>query len=238
MLRASKDTASTPRFRRATTPFRRSPLATGLALAVALGSLIAAPQSAAAVYRWVNENGQVVYSDHKPAAHSTPQVIEVKQARRREHASAPSRERSYAQHIEPLPSEGTQTSPSLLGSASVSIQADRSGLYFTEGMINGKNVRFLVDTGAAFIAMNRDHAKSLGLRIPHDASPSEVKTASGYASIVSITLEEVRVGNIVLKNVEAGITDNEHPDVILLGMSFLAAIDMHRKGELLTLVAN
>lgn len=249
MLRASKDTASTPRFRRATTPFRRSPLATGLALAVALGSLTATPQSAAAVYRWVNENGQVVYSDHKPAAHSAPQVVEVKQARRREHASAPSRERrehasapsrerSYAQHIEPLPSEGTQTSPSLLGSASVSIQADRSGLYFTEGMINGKNVRFLVDTGAAFIAMNRDHAESLGLKIPHDVSPSQVKTASGYASIVSITLEEVRVGNIVLKNVEAGITDNEHPDVILLGMSFLAAMDMHRKGELLTLVAN
>lgn len=238
MPRASKDTASTSRVRRARTPFTRSPLATGLALAVALGSLTAAPQSAAAVYRWVNENGQVVYSDRKPAAHSAPQVVEVKQARRQEQTSAPSRDRSYAQHIEPLQSGSAPQSASLLGSASVSIQADRSGLYFTEGKINGKNVRFLVDTGAAFIAMNRDHAESLGLKIPPDATPSEVKTASGYASIISIRLEEVRVGDIVLKNVEAGITDNEHPDVILLGMSFLAAMDMHRKGQQLQLVAH
>jgi len=237
MLRASKDTASTSRFRRAPTPFTGTARATGLALAVALGSLTIAPQSTAAVYRWVNENGQVVYSDRKPAAHVASQVVDVKQRDGQEH-SAPSRERSYAQNLEPLHSAGVQASPSLLGTASVSIQADRSGLYFTEGKINGRNVRFLVDTGAAFVAMNREHAKSLGIKVPADASPSQVKTASGYASVVSIRLEEVRVGNIVLKDVEAGITDNEHPDVILLGMSFLSAMDMHRKDRELRLVAH
>ena len=47
----------------------------------------------------------------------------------------------------------------------------------------------------------------------------------------ALKLDTVKIGDIVLRNVEAGVIDGPQPEVPLLGMSFLSALDMKREGN-------
>src|SRR3990170_3001846 len=40
------------------------------------------------------------------------------------------------------------------GKGSVTVYPDRGGHFFADGLVNGTNVRFMVDTGATVVAMN------------------------------------------------------------------------------------
>jgi len=52
-----------------------------------------------------------------------------------------------------------------------------NGMYLVNGTINGFTVRFLVDTGATAIAMNRNDARRLGIDFRVRDKPSQVSTA-------------------------------------------------------------
>ena len=101
------------------------------------------------------------------------------------------------------------------------IFADRNGMYLTSGIINGQQVKFLVDTGATTVAMSSKKAKQLGIAYRLDGRPARASTASGVANGWGITLKSVKVGKIKQKNVPAMVIDGTHPREILLGMSFL-----------------
>jgi len=113
---------------------------------------------------------------------------------------------------------------------SVTLFADTNGFFHAEGSINGASVTFLVDTGANTIAMNSATAKRAGINYTK-GRPGSARTASGYARIYGIKLDTVKVGEIVLRNVEAGVIDGPQPETPLLGMSFLSAFDMKREGN-------
>ena len=51
------------------------------------------------------------------------------------------------------------------GRAMVILQQDRSGHYFAEGLVNGRPVQFLVDTGATDVAISEAAARSLGIEL-------------------------------------------------------------------------
>ena len=113
---------------------------------------------------------------------------------------------------------------------SVTLFADTNGFFHAEGSINGASVTFLVDTGANTIAINSATAKRAGINYTK-GRPGSARTASGYARIYGIKLDTVKVGEIVLRNVEAGVIDGPQPETPLLGMSFLSAFDMKREGN-------
>jgi aspartyl protease family protein len=113
---------------------------------------------------------------------------------------------------------------------SVTLFADTNGFFHAEGSINGASVTFLVDTGANTIAMNSATAKRAGINYTK-GRPGSARTASGYARIYGIKLDTVKVGEIVLRNVEAGVIDGPQPETPLLGMSFLSALEMKREGN-------
>jgi len=50
-----------------------------------------------------------------------------------------------------------------------------------------------------------------------------------------ITLDKVRVGEIELKNIQAGVLESASPTMILLGNSFLNKLEMKREGQLMLL---
>ena len=109
-----------------------------------------------------------------------------------------------------------------------------NGMYLTSGSVNGYTVDFMVDTGASVIALNGETAKRLGLDYL-SANQIGVRTASGVELAYSIELESVQLGDISLENVAAVVIDGPEPQRALLGMSFLNAFDMERKGERLDL---
>ena len=81
------------------------------------------------------------------------------------------------------------------------IFVNSGGMYMTFGNINGRSVRFLVDTGASAIAMNTEQAKQLGIRYDKIGTPSSVSTASGFAKAYRVPLKSVSVGGITESNV-------------------------------------
>lgn len=113
---------------------------------------------------------------------------------------------------------------------SVTLYADSNGFFHAEGSINGAAVTFLVDTGANTIAINSATAKRAGIDFTK-GRPGTARTASGYARMYGLKLDTVKIGDIVLRNVDAGVIDGPQPEVPLLGMSFLSALEMKRDGN-------
>ena len=110
-----------------------------------------------------------------------------------------------------------------------------NGMYSTQGFINGHPVNFLVDTGATWIAMNSHQARSLGINFRYVGKRSHVSTANGIVPVFRVHLDKVRVGEIELTNVEAGVLEGNSPSEVLLGNSFLNRVEMLRKGQVMLL---
>jgi aspartyl protease family protein len=120
-------------------------------------------------------------------------------------------------------------------SGQVTIIADPRGQFVSLGSINGMAVRFLVDTGASSVALSVQEAKRLGINYLA-GTPIRVSTANGTAAAYRVKLDNVRVGDITLTNVDGTVVDGGGLNVALLGMSFLNRIAMKRDGDTLTLV--
>lgn len=110
-----------------------------------------------------------------------------------------------------------------------------SGMYSTVGFINGHQVDFLVDTGATWISMNANQARILGINFRYIGERSSASTANGIVPVYRVTLDKVRVGEIELTNVAAGILEGSSPHKVLLGNSFLNRVEMQRKGQVMLL---
>lgn len=119
------------------------------------------------------------------------------------------------------------------GSGKVTMTADGQGHFFTTGTVNGTSVRFVVDTGATFIALGPSDARRIGID-PNKGKKAMASTANGNAVYMRVMLDTVRIGDITLHNVEAGILPTEMP-AALLGMSFLNRMEMQRDGSTMTL---
>ena len=109
------------------------------------------------------------------------------------------------------------------------------GHYFVDGQINGNPVRFLVDTGATSVVMNKHMARRLGIAYTVDGEKGMVRTASGTAVAYGITLDDVKIRSRRLKRVKGTVIDGDFPDETLLGQSFLNRLDIHREGAVLEL---
>ncbi|MCP4697572.1 MAG: TIGR02281 family clan AA aspartic protease [Gammaproteobacteria bacterium] len=116
----------------------------------------------------------------------------------------------------------------------VRIAVDGQGMYRTMGFINGYSVNFLVDTGASIVAINSVEAERLGIDYK-SGQPVSVSTASGIARAYGVHLDSVQVGEIIQRHVRATVILGSHPRYVLLGMTFLGQLDVHRTGGILEL---
>lgn len=114
----------------------------------------------------------------------------------------------------------------------VVLERNRFGHYVATGQINGKDVVFLLDTGATDVAVPESTANRLGLI---KGRPVRARTANGIARAWDTRINTVSLGEISLNNVDATILDNSGTDQILLGMSFLKNLEMVQKGNRLTI---
>ncbi len=132
--------------------------------------------------------------------------------------------------------QNVASQPSAPGGAKAILTADSAGHFLTTGSINGTSVRFLVDTGASTISLGAGDARRIGID-PGKGVVGYSQTANGVAQVSRVKLDMVRVGEIVLHNVDATIHQHDLP-VVLLGMSFLHRMEMQRNGDTMTLKKN
>lgn len=118
---------------------------------------------------------------------------------------------------------------------SVAIAGDNQGHFVVSGMLNGAaSVRFLVDTGASLVSISADDARRAGIDYLA-GQRSMTQTASGVAPIYRVKLDTVKIGDIVLYNVDAAVHVSGRLPIALLGMSFLNRMEMRRDAGMLTL---
>ncbi len=114
----------------------------------------------------------------------------------------------------------------------VKLQRNRYGHYVASGEINGKPVEFILDTGATMVSIPERIADTLRL----ERGPvMEVSTANGTIPVYATRLDEIQLGDIVLRDIRASINPYMDEDGILLGMSFLKHLEFSQRGEQLTL---
>ena len=118
------------------------------------------------------------------------------------------------------------------GTREVVLQRNRFGHYVTSGRINGREVTFMLDTGATTVAVPSDIASRLDLPVGRRFM---TQTANGTAPAFATTLDSVSIDGITLENVEAAVTPGLKTGEILLGMSFLQNIEFTQRGDSLIL---
>ncbi|MES2919502.1 MAG: TIGR02281 family clan AA aspartic protease [Pseudomonadota bacterium] len=120
---------------------------------------------------------------------------------------------------------------------SVEVVLDGQGQFITSGMINGRVVQLLVDTGANSVSMTADDARRLGIDYRVDGEPARSFTAGGVVRAWVVRLKSVQVGPIVVTNVIATVREAPTHSPILLGMSFLSQVDLRQERNRLRLTA-
>lgn len=113
------------------------------------------------------------------------------------------------------------------------LTAGPGGHFATGGTINGKQVRFVVDTGATMVSIGKDDAVRIGLDLS-TAQRGMTQTANGAVPVALVTLSSVRVGDVELSNVAAVVLPTPLP-VVLLGNSFLSRLQMKRENDVMRL---
>jgi len=108
----------------------------------------------------------------------------------------------------------------------VVLMADSRGHFVNSGTINGRVMQYMVDTGASSVAIGRADADRMGLSYLN-GQPVRMNTANGVTQGWRIKLDSVRLGDVEVFGVEAVITPQPMP-YVLLGNSLLNEFQMTR----------
>jgi len=119
------------------------------------------------------------------------------------------------------------------GGKQIVLTAQTGGHFHANGAINGQSVRFMVDTGATLVAMDKYEAERLGLDYK-SGRRGITRTANGDVPVYATKLASVRIGDVLVYNVDAVVTPAPMP-YILLGNSFLTRFQMKRENDVMTL---
>ena len=119
------------------------------------------------------------------------------------------------------------------GGQRIVLTADPSGHFLPDGQINGKSVKFMVDTGATTVALGAAEARRIDLKFEH-GNRIQMSTANGVSVGYLIRLDSVRVGDVVAYEVDAVVSPQPMP-FVLLGNSFLNRFQLQKTNDQLTL---
>ena len=118
-------------------------------------------------------------------------------------------------------------------SGRISLPADSGGHFMALGSINGQTARFMVDTGASSVAISVADAERLGLAY-RVGQPVHIGTANGPVPGWRIKLASVRIGDVEVYEVDAVVTPQAMP-FVLLGNSYLNRFQMRRDNDQMVL---
>ena len=114
----------------------------------------------------------------------------------------------------------------------IKLERNRYGHYVFDGEINGKVVTFLVDTGATTTSIPANLQKYLRLEV---GPAFNVATANGIATAYMTRLDELKMGEIRLIDIEASLNPGLPDKSILLGMNVLKRMELVQRGDSLVI---
>lgn len=118
------------------------------------------------------------------------------------------------------------------------VRMARDGHFWVNAMINGVERRMLIDSGATVTAISQGTATEARVKTGTGLSPVMLRTANGVAPAETGSIEELRVGNIVARNLKI-VTAPGLGGIDVLGMNFLSKLKSWRvEDRTLILVPN
>jgi aspartyl protease family protein len=110
------------------------------------------------------------------------------------------------------------------------------GHFWVLASINGVKTRMLIDSGATVTAISEETARSAHVDTGRGLTPVMIRTANGVAPAETGSIEELRAGNIVARNLRI-VTAPGMGGLDVLGMNFLSQLQSWRvEGKTLMLV--
>jgi aspartyl protease family protein len=110
------------------------------------------------------------------------------------------------------------------------------GHFWAVASINGVKRRMLIDSGATVTALSPQTAREAGIDTGAGLAPVVLRTANGAAPAQTGSIAELRVGNIVARNLRI-VTSPGLGNLDVLGMNFLSKLESWRvEGRTLVLV--
>ena len=119
--------------------------------------------------------------------------------------------------------------------AELTIQRNRAGHYVLPGVINGRPVNLMVDTGATTVAIPAHLGPALGLA---PGASQQAMTANGEVRVRATLIAELGIGPFRLREVRANLNPGMAGDQVLLGMSALRQMEFTQRGNTLILRLN
>jgi aspartyl protease family protein len=95
------------------------------------------------------------------------------------------------------------------------------GHFWVSAKLNGRDVKFLVDSGATTTTIGRKTARAAGVAVS-SRRDRFVRTGNGTIRVASGRADELSVGGIVRRDVALEIADND--DLNVLGMNYLSSL--------------
>lgn len=111
----------------------------------------------------------------------------------------------------------------------LALVADSGGHFRTAGQVNGARIDFLVDTGATLVSLGRSDARRAGVDYA-EGQRAVSQTANGATAIWLVKLDSLKIGGMVLRNVDAAVHEHDLP-FALLGMSALGRMELRNDGQ-------
>ncbi|SEQ62231.1 aspartyl protease family protein [Faunimonas pinastri] len=111
--------------------------------------------------------------------------------------------------------------PAATADGELRIQVAPDGHYYLVAAVNGRDVHFVVDTGASTVALRETDARTAGLHIIGSDYSLPVSTANGRTYAAPVTLDSVAVGGIEVDGIQAAVLPDDKLQISLLGGTFL-----------------
>jgi aspartyl protease family protein len=98
------------------------------------------------------------------------------------------------------------------------------GLFYVDALVNGRPLRFLVDTGASIMVLTAADAKAVGIEVGEQHYNSNVKTVGGKAEMAWATIDRIEIGGRNVSQLRAAVVRNGL-GVSLLGQNALSKFE-------------
>jgi aspartyl protease family protein len=109
----------------------------------------------------------------------------------------------------------------------VRVRMSNDGHFWVNATINGVERRMLIDSGATVTAISGNTARAARVEAGTGLAPVVLRTANGAAPAETGSVDELRVGNIVARNLKV-VTSPGLGDLDVIGMNFLSKLQSWR----------